>query len=208
MTARKRNWIIGIGLFVVVAVAGLAIAASIAASRIEPYAREQAIRYLSQRFASDVELQRAACPAAKTSPLRLLLTRGRGISARIEGEGLSMQLKSRPAAAPLFTIQTFHCEVAVDSLLHPPVYRLRGLRGRNGDSNSPAQRAPATRIAGRRGSGRRNRRADAIQPRRNDRESQHSECGVDAAAQGSSQVSATVRNSKSAVAVGEAVARP
>ena len=33
-----------------------------------------------------------------------------------------MRLKSRPSAAPLFTIRTFHCEVGVDSLLHPPVY--------------------------------------------------------------------------------------
>ena len=122
MTARKRNWIIGIGLFVVVAVAGLAIAASIAASRIEPYAREEAIRYLSQRFASDVELRALRVRLPQTSLLRLLLTRGRGISARIEGEGLSMKLKSQPAAAPLFTIRTFHCEVAVDSLLHPPAY--------------------------------------------------------------------------------------
>jgi hypothetical protein len=58
----------------------------------------------------------------RTSLLRLLLTEGRGLSARVEGEGLSMRLKSRPTAAPLFAVRTFHCEVAVDSLLHPPVY--------------------------------------------------------------------------------------
>lgn len=122
MTARKRNWIIGIGLFVVVAAGGLAIAASIAASRIEPYARQAAIRYLSQRFASDVDLRALRVRLPQTSLLRLVLTRGRGMSARIEGDGLSMRLKSRPSAAPLFTIRTFHCEVGVDSLLRPPIY--------------------------------------------------------------------------------------
>lgn len=84
MTARKRNWIIGIGLFVVVAAGGLAIAASIAASRIEPYARQAAIRYLSQRFASDVDLRALRVRLPQTSLLRLVLTRGRGMSARIE----------------------------------------------------------------------------------------------------------------------------
>jgi hypothetical protein len=122
VTARKRNWIIGIALFVLVAAAGLAVAASIAASRIEPYARQAAIRYLSQRFASDVELRALRVRLPKASLLRLILTQGRGISARIEGEGLSMRLKSQPTAPPLFAIRTFHCEVGVDSLLHPPAY--------------------------------------------------------------------------------------
>jgi hypothetical protein len=121
VTARKRNWIVGVALFTVVAAAGLAIAASMAASRIEPFAREAAIRYLSQRFASDVELRTLHVRLPQTSLLRLLLTRGRGMSATIEGEGLSMRLKNRPSAAPLFVIRTFHSEVGVDSLLHPPV---------------------------------------------------------------------------------------
>jgi hypothetical protein len=122
VTPRKRNWIVGIGLFLVVAVAGLAVAASIAASRIEPYARQAAIRYLSRRFDCDVELHALRVRLPQTSLLRLILTRGRGISARIEGDGLSMRLKSQPAAAPLFAIRSFHCEAGVDSILHPPIY--------------------------------------------------------------------------------------
>jgi hypothetical protein len=120
VTARKRNWIIGVLLFCVAAVAGLAIAASIVASRIEPFAREAAIRYLSQRFASDVELRALHVRMPQISLLRLLLTRGRGMPATIEGEGLSMRLKNQPGGPPLFAIRTFHCEVGVDSLLHPP----------------------------------------------------------------------------------------
>jgi hypothetical protein len=121
MTAGKRNWIVATGLLVILLAAGLAIAASVLAARIEPYARQQAIRYLSQRFDSDVELQALHIHLPKTSPLRLLLTRGRGVSARIEGHGLSMRLKDRPDSVPLFAIQNFSCDVNLESLLHPPV---------------------------------------------------------------------------------------
>jgi hypothetical protein len=91
------------------------------AARIEPYARQEAIRYLSQRFASDVQLDALHVRLPKTSPVRLFLTRGRGILARVEGEGLSMRLKGRAGSAPLFVIQKFRCDVNLESLLHPPV---------------------------------------------------------------------------------------
>jgi hypothetical protein len=121
MTARKRNWIVAICIAAVLLAAGLAIAASILAAHIEPYAREQAIRYLSQRFASDVQLQVLHLRLPKTSPLRMILTRGRGVWARVEGQGLSMRLKDRPGFAPLFVIRQFRCDVSVESLLNPPV---------------------------------------------------------------------------------------
>jgi hypothetical protein len=91
------------------------------AARIEPYAREAAVRYLSQRFDSDVQLQALHIRLPGASPLRLLLTRGRGIPARIEGQVLSMRLKSRPNAVPLFEIQKFRCDVNLESLYHPPI---------------------------------------------------------------------------------------
>jgi hypothetical protein len=121
MTAGKRNWMVAIGLGAVLIAVGLAIAAAVLASRIEPYARRQTIRYLSQRFDSDVQLQALHLRLPGISPLRLLLTRGRGISARIEGEGLSMRRKGRPDSGPLFVIRTFRCDVNLESLLHPPV---------------------------------------------------------------------------------------
>ncbi len=121
MSARKRNWIVAIGIVVILTAVGLAIAASVLAARIEPYARQQAIRYLSQRFDSDVQLQALHVRLPKTSPLRLFLTRGRGVSARMEGQGLSLRLKGRPDTVPLFTIRNFSCDVDLESLLHPPV---------------------------------------------------------------------------------------
>jgi hypothetical protein len=121
MTTRKRNWIVAAGVVAVLAAAGLAIATSVLAARIEPYARQEAIRYLSQRFNSDVSLESLRIRLPEASPLRLVLGRGRGIWARIEGQGLSMRLKGRPGSAPLFVIQHFRCNVDLESLLHPPV---------------------------------------------------------------------------------------
>jgi AsmA-like C-terminal region len=120
MTTRRRNWILGIGLAAVVAVSGLAIAVSQLAAHAEPYARQAAIHYLEQRFDSDVQLQSLHLEFPKTSLWRLMLTRGRGISAHVEGQGLSLRLKSRTGSAPLFAIRKFSCEVSLDSLLHPP----------------------------------------------------------------------------------------
>jgi hypothetical protein len=121
MTARKRNWIVAVGLVAVLLAVGLAIAASVLAARVEPYARQAAIRYLSERFASDVELQSLSIRLPETSLFHLVLTRGRGISARIEGQGLSLRLKDRPGSVPLFAIKKFRCDVDLQSLLHPPV---------------------------------------------------------------------------------------
>jgi hypothetical protein len=120
MTARKRNWIIAIGVMATLIAAGLAIAASILAGRFQPYARQAVIRYLSQRFDCDVQLQALHIQLPRTSLLRLVLTRGHGISARVEGMGLSMRLNGRPDSVPLFAIQNFRCDVDLESLLHPP----------------------------------------------------------------------------------------
>ncbi len=121
MTARRRNWIVALVLAALVSVAALLIAASLVAARIEPFARQTAILYLSQRFQSDVQLQSLHLQLPRTSALRLFLTRGRGITARAEGQGLSLRLRGRPGPAPLFVIQNFRCDVSLESLLHPPV---------------------------------------------------------------------------------------
>ncbi|HTX38764.1 MAG TPA: hypothetical protein VME43_27245, partial [Bryobacteraceae bacterium] len=84
-------------------------------------ARQAAIDYLSRRFESDVQLGSLRIRLPNTSILRLLLTRGRGATARIEGRDLLLRLKNRPGAAPVFSIKQFHCDVSVESLFQPPV---------------------------------------------------------------------------------------
>ena len=46
--------------------------------RFEPYLREQAIEYLQKRFNSDVQIASLKVRLPRTSPIRLVLTHGRG----------------------------------------------------------------------------------------------------------------------------------
>jgi hypothetical protein len=126
VTARKRNWLLAIGLAALAVTIGLVLGASALRDRIDPYARQQVMEYLSRRFNSDVELRALHIGIPRTSMLRLLWTRGRGATVTIEGEGLELRSK-RPqdlAAAgstpPLFAIQKFACEINVDDLYKTP----------------------------------------------------------------------------------------
>jgi len=121
MTVRGKKWLLGLGLAGVAMASGLGVAAMVLAGRIEPYVRQRAVQYLSQRFDSDVEIQALHIRVPEISPLRLLLTRRWGASARIEGEGLSLRKRGGAVAAMLFSIRTFSGEVDLDSLFHGPV---------------------------------------------------------------------------------------
>lgn len=126
MTIRKRNWLLAIGLAALAVTIGLVLAAASLRNRIDPYARQQVVQYLSRRFNSDVELRALHIGIPRTSMLRLLLTRGRGAMVTIEGEGLELRSKRRQdlamagPAAPLFTIQKFACEINLDDLFQTP----------------------------------------------------------------------------------------
>src|SRR5512147_3169347 len=92
---RKKRWLIGIAAAVMLGILALVVAASVLARRFEPYVREQAIEYLQKRFDSDVDLAALHVHLPKTSPLRLLLTKGRGTLVLVEGEGISLRHRSR-----------------------------------------------------------------------------------------------------------------
>src|SRR5918993_4619127 len=100
MTVKKKRWLIGLTGVGVLTIAGLAIAASVLSRRFEPFIREQAVQYMSERFNCDVELAALRIQMPKLSPINLLLRRGRGASARVEGEGIAMKYKESPADAP------------------------------------------------------------------------------------------------------------
>ena len=112
MTPRKKkNWLIGIGLFAIVAVVALVVAGRLLAAHFEPYIRDQAIQYLEKRFDSDVELTELQVYLPHVSPFKLALNRGRGAMARIEGEGVSLRHRRERNALPLFVIKRFTFEV-------------------------------------------------------------------------------------------------
>jgi hypothetical protein len=116
ITKRKKRWLIGIGVTVVVTIAALAIAASILSKRFEPFIREQAIQYMQQRFDSDVELASLRIKMPKMSPLKVLLNRGRGASAGVEGEGVSLRFRGAQNRPPLFALRRFSFDMDLGTL--------------------------------------------------------------------------------------------
>src|ERR1700694_303492 len=96
-------WLAGIatGLALVI-VAGF-IAASILSPRFQAMGREQAIRYLQQRFDSDVQIAALHITPPKVSAFNILLKHGRGAMVAVEADGVSMRFnRSLP---PLFAIR-------------------------------------------------------------------------------------------------------
>ncbi|HYO83064.1 MAG TPA: hypothetical protein VES20_16780, partial [Bryobacteraceae bacterium] len=116
MTKKKKIWIgVAAGTAITV-VGGLAIAASVLSRRFEPFIREQAVEYLSQRFEADVRLQELKIRVPKASPLKMVMSKGAGTSVRVEGAGISMRRKGAVDAQPLFTIGRFSFEVDLGTL--------------------------------------------------------------------------------------------
>ncbi len=116
-TKRKyKLWLVGSGLALLMLAAAGVIAARILSLRFEPYVREQAVEYLKNRFASEVELRALRVRLPRTSPLRLLMTRGRGGITRVDGEGLTMRLQRRPDLPPIFAIRKFAFEIDLGKL--------------------------------------------------------------------------------------------
>jgi hypothetical protein len=95
---------------------GGTIGARVLSRRFEPYIREQATQYLSKRFASDVALGALHVRLPRTSPVRALMTRGRGSIARVDGEGLVLRRRDRPEVRPLIEIRKFSFDIDVGKL--------------------------------------------------------------------------------------------
>ncbi len=120
MSRKKKRWLIAISVSLLVIVVALSVAAFLLGRRFQPFIRQQAIDYLSERFNSDVELRSLRVHMPRTSPLRLLLTRGRGAIARVEGQGISMRLKGRKDAPPIFAMKKFRFDVDLGKLFDTP----------------------------------------------------------------------------------------
>jgi hypothetical protein len=105
VTTRKKYWLAGIGVLVGLAVVGAFVAASIMAKRFEPMIREQAVRYLSERFHSEVEIASLHVNPPKMSVFEILLRHGRGAMVGVGGEGVSMRFGGKRDLPPLFQIK-------------------------------------------------------------------------------------------------------
>lgn len=120
MTKSKQKWLVGIGVFIGLALVVVIIAGTILAHRFDPYIRQQAVLYLQERFDSEVELAALRIRLPHLSPFQALFKRGRGTLAHIEGEGLSLRHKGRHDVPPLFAMKTFSAELDLGTLFDNP----------------------------------------------------------------------------------------
>jgi hypothetical protein len=116
MSSRRRRWLIVTGVCLLAVVAVLVVTARMLAARFQPYVREQAIEYLENRFDSDVELADLRVSLPNTSLFQLVATRGRGVHARVEGEGIVLRHLGRRDIPPMFAMKRFNFEVDLGTL--------------------------------------------------------------------------------------------
>jgi hypothetical protein len=115
----KKRWLIGIGSAVGILIIGLLIAAAVIARRLEPYVRQQAIEYLQKRFNSDVTIAALHLHLPNTSPVRLMITRGRGALGRVDGSDIVLRPRGQPGP-PLFAMKKFSFNVDLATLFASP----------------------------------------------------------------------------------------
>lgn len=114
MTHRRKKWLTVAGILLgmsAVLIIGLLVAVSALRKRFEPYIRAQAIAYLRQRFDSDVELAALHIRLPAISPVHMLMARGRGTLAQVEGSGLVLRQGNRRDIPPLLALKNFSFEV-------------------------------------------------------------------------------------------------
>ena len=75
---------------------------------------------MRERFDSEVELEALRVQLPHTSPWRLLLSQGRGVTVRVAGEGISMRHKGRRDVPPMFAMKKFSFDVDLAKLFDSP----------------------------------------------------------------------------------------
>src|SRR3954447_26163093 len=114
--SRREKWFAGIGGSLLLVFIGLIVAGWILSRRFEPYIRQQAEQYLRDRFHADVRIATLHVTMPRLSPMRMLFTKGRGTMAQVRGERIELRMKARGDRPPLFTIDSFTCDVDLGPL--------------------------------------------------------------------------------------------
>jgi hypothetical protein len=130
MTRTRKGLLIAGGVAAALVI-GLLVAARILAKRFEPYVRQQAVEYLSTRFASQAQIGKLKIHLPGTSPVRLLLTRGRNSVARVEAADVVIRFHARGDIPPVLAIRKLEFGVDLgtlfDSTKHVPYVTVDGL---------------------------------------------------------------------------------
>jgi hypothetical protein len=120
MTSKKKKVLIGIAAVTGFVLITLFVVGREMAKRFEPYIREQAINYLHHRFDSKVEIGALRISMPNLSPFRVLLRKGRGAIARVEGENILLRHRGRHDIAPMFLMKHLAFEVDLGVVFDSP----------------------------------------------------------------------------------------
>jgi hypothetical protein len=116
MRLKTKRWLLILAVLAGAGLASLVIAAYVVSRQLDPYIREQAIRYLQQRFDSEVELSALRVRVPGMSPVRMIFDRGKGTKIRVEGEDLAVRYQGRRDIPPMFVLERFSFEVDMGTL--------------------------------------------------------------------------------------------
>ena len=97
----------------------LTVAAYVVANRFEPYVRQQVIAYLQNRFDSEAEMSALRVSMPRASLLHMLFTRGRGMIATVEGDGVVLRYRGRRDLPPIFSMKDFRFDVDLGTVFDP-----------------------------------------------------------------------------------------
>jgi hypothetical protein len=119
VSKRTKYILAGVAVFVVVVVVGSYLAASAIAKRFEPALRAQAIKYMQDRFHSEVEIGSLHINRPKMSTVQILLRHGRGAIVAVEGQEVTMRFGGDRTRPPMFAIKKLFFTVDLEVLVAP-----------------------------------------------------------------------------------------
>ncbi|MCC6590663.1 MAG: hypothetical protein IT168_28490 [Bryobacterales bacterium] len=126
-----KRFLLYSALAATVVLLALVVAGWVLSRRFEPFLREQTVAYLSERLASDVELQSIDVGMPLNSPLEILLRKGKGANVHVSGRGLALRFRGNEDLPPMIRIRRFAFQVDLQSLWFQPAYvgtvKLEGL---------------------------------------------------------------------------------
>jgi hypothetical protein len=119
VSKRTKYILAGSAAFVVLVVTGAYFAASAIAKRFEPALREQAIKYMQDRFHSEVEIGSLHINRPRMSTVQILLRHGRGAIVAVEGRDITMRFGGDRSRPPMFVIKKLFFTVDLEVLVAP-----------------------------------------------------------------------------------------
>jgi AsmA-like C-terminal region len=119
VTKRTKYILAGSATLIVLVAVGAFFTASMIARRFEPALREQAIKYMQERFHSEVEIGSLHINRPRMSTVQILLRHGRGAIVSVEGQDISMRFGGDRTRPPMFAIKKLFFTVDLEILVAP-----------------------------------------------------------------------------------------